>query len=185
MPYRALVFDFFGVVCSEIAPPWFVEHRLGGEALKEKYVHPADTGQETQEELFDELGGLSGMRPEAIEAEWEGRARFDTALLGAIEGWRKKCKTGLVTNAPSLFFRTLLARIDGERYFDAIVVSSEIGHAKPEIYLAILEKLGVAPADALMIDDREENVAGARAVGMAGHLFTSVTELKSLLAGHA
>lgn len=183
MRYKALVFDFFGVVCTEVGSPWFVEHQLGGEAFKDMYVHPADTGEETQEELFDELGKLSGMRPRDIEVEWEGRAHFNTELLQQIDVWRRQCKIGLLSNAPLPFFRTLVARGDIERHFDATVVSSEIGHAKPDpaMYLAILEKLGVTPGEALMIDDREENVTGAIKVGMGGHLFTSVAGLKEKL----
>jgi putative hydrolase of the HAD superfamily len=34
-----------------------------------------------------------------------------------------------------------------------------------------------APADFLFIDDREENVRAAQAVGMTGHVFTGLGEL--------
>lgn len=180
MRYKALVFDFFGVVCNEIGSPWFVEHHLGGDIAKEKYVHNADVGTESQAELFAELEKLSGIPAQNIEREWEGRARFNTGLIALIKGWRAGgCKAGLLSNAPSPFFRTLLARSGFESIFDAVIVSSEIGHAKPDpqMYLAMLEKLGVAPADALMVDDRQDNVDGALAVGMAGHLYTGLAEL--------
>jgi putative hydrolase of the HAD superfamily len=56
----------------------------------------------------------------------------------------------------------------GER-FAAIVVSSELGVEKPDprIFLAALERLGVAPAEAVHVgDDPREDVEGALAAGM-------------------
>lgn len=50
---------------------------------------------------------------------------------------------------------------------DAAVLSCEAGMAKPdpEIYLLALEKLGAAPAEAVMFDDKPAFCAGAEAVG--------------------
>lgn len=51
---------------------------------------------------------------------------------------------------------------------DAAILSYEVGALKPspEIYLDALEALGVAPADAVMIDDQARFCAGAEAVGV-------------------
>ena len=53
--------------------------------------------------------------------------------------------------------------------FDAVVVSYEVGCAKPDaaIFELTLDRLGVAAADALFVDDREANLEGARRVGPA------------------
>jgi putative hydrolase of the HAD superfamily len=55
--------------------------------------------------------------------------------------------------------------------------------AKPdaEIYTALLDTLGAEPADCLFVDDRQINVDGARAVGLAAHLWTSADELAPAL----
>ena len=186
MSYEALVFDFFGVVCTDVAPLWFAERFPEGEreALKEQYVHPADIGVESQEELLTELAGLSGDTPAEIITNWQRRAKLDTGLLAFIKELHESRKIGLLSNAPSPFFRSLLERGGVADLFDAIVVSSEVGHAKPEpeIFHVILERLGVAPEKALMIDDNAANVDGAIAVGMGGYPFTSVQALKDKLA---
>ena len=67
--------------------------------------------------------------------------------------------------------------------FGAVVVSSEVGHAKPEpeIYKIMLSRMEVNPEEALMIDDGQANIDGAKRVGMAGHLFTTVQELRDML----
>jgi len=56
----------------------------------------------------------------------------------------------------------------------AVVVSSEAGWAKPHprIYGAALAALGVAPAEALMVGDRErEDLEGARSAGLRSLLY--------------
>jgi HAD superfamily hydrolase (TIGR01509 family) len=51
---------------------------------------------------------------------------------------------------------------------DAVVLSCEVGSMKPapDIYRTALEELGVAAADAVMIDDQPSFCAGAEAVGV-------------------
>ena len=51
---------------------------------------------------------------------------------------------------------------------DALVYSHEVGCMKPDpaIYHIVCERLGVAPRDALLLDDVQANVDGARAAGM-------------------
>ena len=59
-------------------------------------------------------------------------------------------------------------------FFAACYVSGELGLLKPhaEIYLHVLDDLGITPAEAVFIDNRESNVAGAEALGITGHVFT-------------
>lgn len=51
---------------------------------------------------------------------------------------------------------------------DSVILSCEVGSAKPssEIYVSAIEDLGVAAADAVMIDDQPSFCAGAEAVGV-------------------
>ena len=55
----------------------------------------------------------------------------------------------------------------------------------PEIYRHVLDGLSVTPADAVFIDNRASNVAGAEAVGITGHVFTTQTAFRSFLTGLA
>jgi len=67
--------------------------------------------------------------------------------------------------------------------FQGIVVSGEVKMLKPDpaIYYLALDRFGLRPAQALMIDDRQINVAGAEAVGMKAHLFTDAADLRARL----
>jgi putative hydrolase of the HAD superfamily len=72
-------------------------------------------------------------------------------------------------------------------FFEGCYVSGELKLLKPhpEIYRHVLDDLSVTPADAVFTDNRPSNVAGAEAVGITGHLFTTPTALRSFLTGLA
>jgi len=55
-----------------------------------------------------------------------------------------------------------------ERWFDVVVVSCEVGVAKPDpvIFQMCLTRLGVEAGQALFVDDRIENVEGATKLGL-------------------
>ena len=71
--------------------------------------------------------------------------------------------------------------------FERVFISGELGLVKPEpeIYEHAIAELGIAPADLLFIDNKSENVAGARAVGGDGHVFTDAAGLEEWLRGLA
>ncbi len=64
--------------------------------------------------------------------------------------------------------RPLLGHLGLIPLADAVVLSCEVGSAKPapEIYVTALADLGVAAADAVMIDDQPSFCVGAEAVGV-------------------
>jgi putative hydrolase of the HAD superfamily len=72
--------------------------------------------------------------------------------------------------------------------FDDWVISSEVGLRKPlpEIYELAAERLGLAPADCVYVDDLPPNLKTARALGMAtvlhrGDAAATLAELRELL----
>lgn len=71
-------------------------------------------------------------------------------------------------------------------WFDGIVVSAEIKALKPEleIYRHLLDTYGLDAGDCLFIDDVQENVDGAMAVGMHAVRFRDAETLRSDLAKH-
>jgi putative hydrolase of the HAD superfamily len=67
--------------------------------------------------------------------------------------------------------------------FDAVYASNKIGLAKPDpaFYTYILEAEHCTPGEAVFIDDSEENVLPARALGLKAIHFTDPEALKSRL----
>ena len=64
--------------------------------------------------------------------------------------------------------------------FDYLTFSCDLGIVKPDpaIYLHTVKKLGVAPDQALFIDNLETNITGAEAVGLHAALFQNVEQLQ-------
>ncbi|MFF2390759.1 HAD family hydrolase [Agromyces sp. NPDC058104] len=67
--------------------------------------------------------------------------------------------------------------------FDRVFVSGELELVKPEvaIYEHVIGALAIEPAQLLFVDNRSENVEGARAVGGDGHVFTDAPALERWL----
>ncbi|GAB3585452.1 HAD family phosphatase [Leifsonia lichenia] len=67
--------------------------------------------------------------------------------------------------------------------FEQVFVSGELGTIKPsaDIFEHVMRELGVGPAQMVFIDNKEINVRGAEALGIAGHVFTSASDLRAYL----
>ena len=101
--------------------------------------------------------------------------------MDPLPGAREFCETVkgrgygiyVLSNASDLFYKYFpnLLPLD---FFDGIFVSSDYKMLKPdeEIYRTFLEKFGLMADECLFIDDREENVIGAKAVGFNGFVFS-------------
>lgn len=65
-------------------------------------------------------------------------------------------------------------RVPGSQLFDGTVVSAFYRQVKPqpEIYRTALEKFHLQPEACLFVDDLEQNIRGAAAVGIPGFLFS-------------
>ena len=76
---------------------------------------------------------------------------------------------------------TLAPRVSAP--FDAVYVSGELRLLKPEtaIYQHVLDDLGISGGDAVFVDNKAENVRGAQALGIAGHVFTDPGTLRAFL----
>jgi len=185
MMYNALVFDFFGVICSEVAPFWLDRHFSAEDAVKVKatVVHAADIGDVSQQGMFLCLSEQTGVPAHQIELEWLQLARIDHEVVRLLDIARRQYRIALLTNSPSQFVRRLLRDNDLAKYFEVIVVSSEQHCAKPDpvIYNRALQDLKVDACQALMIDDNPANVEGAKSVGMGGILFRSSDQLRSAI----
>lgn len=98
---------------------------------------------------------------------------LDMALVNFLRQSRKNLKTGLISNAWS-GLRPWILRERFEDAFDAIVISAEVGWAKPDqrIYQFAMQQLGVSPSESIFVDDVEKNIEGAQNAGMIGIHFT-------------
>ena len=108
-----------------------------------------------------------------LEARLAGLPPIDTEMRALIDRLRagRRVKLGLLSNANRGFTERL--RVRGvASLFDDVVVSADVGLAKPDpaIFRLAAERLGVVPAACLMIDDQAQHVAGAQSAGLRAQL---------------
>ncbi|MFA4942843.1 MAG: HAD-IA family hydrolase [Patescibacteria group bacterium] len=171
---KTILFDFFGVICSEIAYLWFSKHLKDNHDVKEKYCRPVDLGQLSESNFFKKLGSLANIDPAEIRASWLSSARVNHDLVKIIMKLKDSYNIVLASNSPSPLIREILKKNDLEKLFDQIIISAEIGLAKPdrEFFEKVLTTLNKAPEDILFFDDSIDNVNAALELGFKAVLFS-------------
>ena len=197
---RAVLFDVGGVL--EITPPtghterWEAELGLAPGELDRRMLdvwRGGSLGTVTEAEVHAALVERFGLGPADVERFFAGvweeyLGSANTELVEWARGLRPRWRTGILSNS----FVGATER-EQERYgfgdlVDVVVYSHEVGRATPDpaVYRLAAERLGVAPAEVVFLDDREAAVEGALAVGMQAVLFTdtasAITELEARLA---
>ena len=78
----------------------------------------------------------------------------------------------LLSNIPSEF-ENHVPHTPILRHFDGVVLSAPIGMVKPnaDIYRYLLDTYHLPAEECIFVDDREDNILAARAVGMQAYLF--------------
>ena len=91
-------------------------------------------------------------------------------LAGFLREISQRYKLGLLSNYPDTqALRASVARLGLAEYFDAVVVSGDVGRVKPHVlpFQRMLERLGVEPDEALYVGDNWlGDIQGAKRVGM-------------------
>ena len=201
MTIRAVYFDLGGVIVrtGDREPRAKLAERLGmsyEELAKAVFENEssrrASLGAVSPQEHWADVIQRLGLPPseaDSVRQEFFAGDTLDLDLINFLRSLRPKYRTGLLSNAWSDMREYLVSqKIDDA--FDQLIISAEVGIMKPDarIYQLALEKLGVAPAEAVFVDDFAVNIEGARAVGMYTIQFTRLSqtleELKKLLNDH-
>lgn len=90
---------------------------------------------------------------------------------------------GLTNWSDELYYPYAAGRFEVLALLDHVVVSGEVKAAKPDprAYQIVAERAGIALDRLAFVDDRQENVDAATALGMDGILFTDAAALRAQL----
>lgn len=194
MSIKAVFFDLGGVIVrTEFqAPRQQLAERLGLEYDDlVKIVFDSDSGiKATIGEMSSEEHWNSVLkrlkRPAsdlpAIRDEFFAGDIVDRTLVDYIRSLRGKYKTGLISNAWG-DLRDFIVREKFDDAFDKMIISAEVGAAKPEpkIFQIALGQFGVSPDEAVFVDDFLINIEGCEKVGIKGiHFKDPESALKQL-----
>ena len=102
---------------------------------------------------------------------------FMAALV--LRAKRAGLRTGLLSNS----WGNTYPREGWDQMFDAVVISGEVGMRKPEpeIFAHVLDLLGVRAEETVFVDDLQQNVDAADALGLVGVHHTTYAETAQAL----
>ena len=75
--------------------------------------------------LFDQLSKRTGENSNNILNDWLETAVINSEMISLIIELRKRYKIALLSNAPGEFLNRILKRIDTDKVFDFMIISSE------------------------------------------------------------
>jgi putative hydrolase of the HAD superfamily len=135
-------------------------------------------GDQLRLELQQRLG--VEVTPDEFFDLWCCHFTVNAPMVREVEAQVGKRKLVLLSNTHDLHVKWCKARLPVLRHFDALILSCEVGHVKPEpeIYRRALAATGVPAAEAVFFDDVEKFARGAEAVGMHGRVFTTVEQFR-------
>jgi putative hydrolase of the HAD superfamily len=188
MQPKAVIFDFGGVLCFPPTPEQIASAAalcgLTPEAFWDAFWHKRreyDRGHEASAYWHDIASNLGQKFDDAMVAEMIRRevdfwSNYDQRVLAwAGQLRRNGMRTSILSNLPRPLGEVLRATPGFLDVFDQVTFSYELGVIKPEaaIYQHAIRELGVQPCETLFLDDRADNVEGARAAGLQAELFTT------------
>lgn len=176
---EVVFFDVGGVLLAmdgeERRAPW--SNRLGiTDAALAQAVWDATElrGKKDMDEVTERLSATLGLPEDDVPTlltDFSAHWTRNDQLVEFLAGLRDSNRLAIIGNVPSsgrFAFETVLHLDD---VFEAMFLSGELGVEKPDrrIYEVACSEMSVSPERALFVDDRAENVQGARAVGMVAH----------------
>jgi HAD superfamily hydrolase (TIGR01509 family) len=191
--YRALLFDLDGTLAETDSlhlPSWGDVLRPHGIEVDEDFYRKYISGRSNAkivEDLLPDLPADEGRNLTAAqESSFRERVHELEPLPGLLdfmsEGKRRGLSLALVTNAPHENVEAVLLALELREFFDEIVLSDEVGPVKPDPapYRAALEKLGVAPEEALAFEDSTSGIASSVGAGIPTVGIASTQEPQTL-----
>ena len=188
MAIKAIIFDCFGVLVATAETKLFDAFPDYREQLHELDIRD-NLGAFSESQFVEEVSKITGAKVEDLiknhYCNVNIRARNEMAIEYAKDLKDSgKYKIALLSNVGHDWLNKFLADMDKRGLFDEVLLSCDVAIMKPDprIFSLMAQKLGLSPKECIMIDDKAENIVGAKQAGMNGIVFTSTPQLKRELA---
>lgn len=199
---KAILFDYGSVIEGALDEPAFeadlaeLAQRYGFAAGRDLWHHlyisdsweRAKRGLITRDEYWVErlsaLGMLSEADREAFKEHLHRNRGIRPEMPILLHELRQRYRLAVISNTSRRDLGDYLAVHRGlDGLFEVVVSSADVGIAKPDaaIYHRALDLLGIAPQEALFVDDLERNTKAAEVVGIPSIVFTTPQALRDEL----
>ena len=178
---RALVFDFDGLILdteTSVYEAWRATYADHGHELPLELWHSAIG---TDGSSYDPLEHLRDLvdTPLDVEALQSRRRTIRDSMLAELSvmpgveacldhARQRGMRIGIASSSPLDWVAPHLERLELLEFFETIVTRDRVPSAKPapDLYLRAVEELGVAPRDAIALEDSPNGVAAAKSAGL-------------------
>ncbi len=193
--HEGLLIDVGGVLTTDIFPSfdaYCAREGLGGISFRDLYfgsseaqrlLHRLEVGELHHSEAQGELARLLGLPQERADGLFPGlyaEVRFVSAMTDAVEALRGAgVRTGVLSNS---WWFPMYDLPFYDRAFDVRVISGKVGLRKPDpaMFERGVEAMGLPPERIVFVDDFDENLPPARALGMTAVLHSPDDPLKTV-----
>ena len=194
---KAVLFDMDGILVDS-EPIWYavegaLVERLGGRWGREHQAKCIGGTVDATCRYIVELTGTSWTAAEVQEAVMADMVDHMSSALPLHEGAlalidavrARGVPTALVTSTFRVIVDSVLDSL-GTHRFDAVITGDEVTRGKPhpEPYLAACERLGVAPHEAVVVEDALNGVLAAEAAGCTVVVVPSVAPIEPATRRH-
>ncbi|MGD0551868.1 MAG: HAD family phosphatase [Sedimentisphaerales bacterium] len=192
---NAVIFDWGGVLIEDPAPALFKYCANAFGVSVEQYVTAFDicinafqTGAVTEKQFWMNMTKRLNVPMPKADSLWTeafiAAYRPRQEMFSLASRLRKAgCKTAILSNTE----KPVVEIINKQKYdaFDVTILSCLEGTAKPgrKIYDLALDQLGIPARQTLFIDDKPENIDGAKQAGLQTILFKNTEKFKKDMAG--
>ncbi len=186
---KAIIFDCFGVLVGHGF--WNVYKSLGGDPMADErfiteHLEKADLGQVSSHDFHAIMANHLGVPLAVYEQAFKDDEVLNPDIFDYIENeLRPRYKLALVSNATGDSVRS---KIPASKLalFDEVFISGEVGLLKPDpkLFNLALQKLGTSAQETLFVDDHQEYIDGAKAVGLQTIQYTTFEAFKKDLPQH-
>ena len=183
---RAVLFDFYGVICSD--EYWYKVRELGSLNGSEPHIkalsQDVNLGLISWSDYCRQVAQDLGKTEAEIENNY-AKYRLNRQVIAQISSLKEQgIIVALASNAHHDQLQVIFAENGLDNLFDHLYISSELGVAKPSpaFFEHIISDLKISPSEMVMVDDLEPNINAAAKLGLRTVLFRSENQLAETLA---
>jgi HAD superfamily hydrolase (TIGR01509 family) len=178
---RALILDFDGLVLDTEGPAYQSWLEIFREFGAELPLSAWESWLGGSPDMFDPCGYLQGQVGHAVDREGLTKRQREreeelnatrTALPGVLQyiadAKRLGLKLAVASSSDRAWVERHLERLGLLREFDCIKCAEDVQRVKPnpDLYLAVLDELGLRPQEGIALEDSPKGITSAQAAGL-------------------